>query len=114
MVKCTICKRELNNHEKYSDYYEFNRADNNFIICKEDLKIIMVKIKQMAFEPQPYKEHAEWHLKEKKLLKVAKDIYTNCKNNHEKINFKKERANIYDLMCEDCWNSFKREERKLK
>ncbi len=58
------------------------------------------------------KEHEIWRLKQKKLLGIAKKIYLSCKNKHEKIYLEKINNQIYDLMCENCWDKFRKKSSK--
>ena len=114
MVKCIICKKEFNKSKKFIEFFEFYRGNKIFVICREDIKIIINQIKEMAIEPESYKEHIKWNLRERKLLEIAKNIYKNCKNKHEKVDFKRAGSRVYDLMCEECWNTFRKEEEKFR
>jgi len=112
MVICIICKKEFKNQDKFINFFNFEKENKKFFICKEDIKIILTKMKDLVLDPEPYKEHISWNKKEKALLKIAKRIYINCKNKHKKVDMKKIGDKIYDLMCEDCWDEFKKEELK--
>ena len=114
MVKCVICKREFNRSGKFIEFFEFYNKNKVFMICRADLKMIVDKIKEMVIEPESYREHINWNLREKNLSEVARKIYKECKNKHKKIDIKKIGDKIYDLMCEDCWNQFRKEESHVK
>lgn len=112
MIKCIICKREFKNKERFINFFDFEKGNKPFFICREDIKIILTKMKDLVLDPEPYKKHILWGEKEKELLEIAKKIYINCKNKHKKVSMNKIGDKIYDLMCEDCWDEFKKEELK--
>ena len=112
MIRCIICKKEFKNQDKFVNFFNFEKENKEFFICKKDMKIILAKMKDLVLDPESYNEHIFWSKKEKVLLEIAKKIYINCKNNHKKVDINKIGDKIYDLMCENCWDEFKKEELK--
>ncbi len=71
-------------------------------------------MKDTISDKQAYKEHSEWHKKQKELLKIAKNIYKKCSCGGKNKNLNKIGDKIYDLMCKTCWDKFEQERKKLK
>jgi len=59
-------------------------------------------------------EHEKWVKKEKAMLKKAKEIYNKCNACfNPNIDLDSVGDGIYDLMCEECWEKFRKEEKKI-
>lgn len=119
--KCIICKKEFDRISNLKDFLIFSKdkkqitynKNNSFVICRNDLNIMGDNLKDIKLNLQSYKEHFDWYQKEKKLLKIAKIIYSKCKNNHKKVDLNKVQNKIYDLMCEECWDKFSVEKERV-
>lgn len=59
---------------------------------------------------EEYLEHQLWLKKEEKLLSIAKKIYSKCKCSKKSKDIAKLNDEVYDLMCEHCWEKFRKEE----
>ena len=120
--KCNICGKEFNKLDKLKKFVVFCRDKNKrvyddkncFVICKDDLEIITGKLKDVFLNVKSYKEHYDWYKKEEKLLKIAKDIYNKCDCKNKKIDLNKIDDEVYDLMCEECWDKFSKKKIELE
>lgn len=60
-------------------------------------------------------EHEKWATKEKILLEKAKEIYRKCNACYNpRIDLNSIGDELYDIMCEECWEKFRKEEKKME
>lgn len=121
---CKICGkefRELDNLTRFLTFAKdrskkvFSSEDDFFVVCKEDLKLIANKIESISEEKHAFLEHKAWLRKEANRIEIAKRIYSNCKCFSKKIkNLEKLGAEVYDLMCEACWEKLGNADKILK
>ena len=114
--RCKICNKSLKDLKELVDYLHFKKNNKSFYICVDDLKVILNKLTEILKEPEPYIKHMKWLRREKVFLQKAKNIYKECKTCfNPKIDLKKMDDKIYDLMCEECWEKFRKNiEKKYK
>ena len=120
--KCKICGKGFSKSDNLKKFIVFCRDKNKrvydeetcFVICRKDLKVITDKLEDIFLNSKSYKEHYDWHQREKELLKIAKKIYSKCDCKDKKVNLNKLGDEVYDLMCEECWEKFSEEKVKLK
>ena len=121
---CKICGKEfrkLDNLTRFLTFAKkpvmkvFSSEDDFFVVCKDDLKLIANKIESISEEKHAFLEHKAWLRKEANRIEIAKKIYFNCKCYQKKIkNLKKLGDEVYDLMCEKCWEKLADADKILK
>ena len=107
-VNCVACGNEFDSLDSLASFVKIPKNNGFFILCKDDLKRVVEKLLDMRSDQKAYMEHKEWYLKQKKLLKLAKQIFKKC---HCKGKFSEDEIDsmdeeIYDRMCEECWKRF--------